>query len=270
MRKYLALSIIAAATLCVGSCGGDNSRKEAARNLVEQARSLTVSHQYDSALTVLDTLNIKYRDCLEQRKEGTLVRLEALSALTRDSIAAAELQLRGVSAVVDSLAPLFKKVDLEGTDGYYVDKDIFTGNEMNTTGIEARVDDKGYCFVIANVSGKRIGLNSIVFGDTSTPPTPSIEVEGSEIMSVTQEAAAPLLDALSNTTGKAVITLSGPKGKATATLSAKQIKAIADTWEYARAVQNSRLLNIRLEKLERQLAKLSDQLASQTPVEEEK
>ena len=269
MKKSFRIILSTLLMVCIMGCGADNSRREAAAALVEQARSLTEAHQYDSALVVLDTLNIKYRDCLDERREGTLVRLSALSSLTRDSLAAAELQLRSVTTEIDSLAPHFRKVEVEGTEGYYVNMGIYSGSEMNNTGIQARIDDQGYCFIVANVEGRRIGLNSIGFGDISTPAINSIEVEGSEIMSITQEAAADLLNALSQGKGVAKIVLNGVKGKVDVTISPKQREAIVATWHYAIALQQQRALNIRLEKLERQLARLSDQLASQIPLPEE-
>lgn len=264
-KPFIALFVAA----MVVACSGNNSRREAAAGLVAQARSLSDSHQYDSALVVLDTLNVKYRDCLEERREGTMVRLAALSALTRDSIAAGEIWLRAVTSEVDSLAPLFRKVEVEGTEGFFVDKNVYTGSEMNVNGIQARVDDQGYCFVIAGVADRKIGLQSISYADVSTPKAKSIEIEGSEIMSLTQEVAAPLLNALSSAGGSAKVILEGSKGKVAVTLNSKQIEAIKGTWRYAKALQLQRLINIRLEKFERQLARLSDQIASQTPVPDE-
>ena len=265
MKQHIILIFFVA---LLAACSGNEARKQEAAALVAQARALADNHNYDSALTVLDTLNVKYRDCLEERREGTMVRLNAMGALTRDSIASAELQLRAVTARIDSLAPAFKKVDIQGTEGFFVDKSVYTGNEMNSNGIQARIDEQGYCFIVANVEGRRIGLNQIIFDQTSTPPIESVSIEGSEIMSVTQEPATALLNALSEAKANAKIILSGLKGKIDITLNAKQLGSIRATWEYAQALQQQRALNIRLEKLERQLAKLNDQIASQIKVDE--
>lgn len=252
----------------IAACSNDSARREAAAALVEQARSLSEARLYDSALVVLDTLDISYRDCLDARREGTVVRLSALSSMTRDSLAASELQLRTLTASIDSMAPRFRKVEVAGTEGYYVDSEVYTGSEMNTTGIQARIDDRGYCFIVANVA-RRIGLNAIMYGDIDVRGQ-SIDIEGSEIMSVTQEPATPFLNALSfestNPDSPVKLTLVGSKGKVDVTLSSKQHAALSLTWRYALALQQQRSLNIRLEKLERQLARLSDQLANQTPL----
>ncbi len=256
-------------TVAASSCSGDK-RAEEARGLLENARALVTAHDYPAAIAALDTLDKKYRDCLDVRREGTLVRLTALSDLSRDSLASAELQLSGVQTAVAELAPRFKKIEVDGTGGYYVDNAAYTGQEMNKTGIQARVDDEGYCFVVANVAGRRIGLNSISFGDVSTQPTQSVEVEGSEIMSLTQEAAAPLVEALALCPDKtATVTLVGSKGKVSAKLDARQLDAFRASWDYARALQRQRRLLINLERLTRQLQRLDDQLANSTPATDE-
>ena len=56
-------------------------------------------------------------------------------------------------------------------------------------------------------------------------------------------------------------------GKATVKLDAKALEAMRATRDFAQALQRERRLNITLEKLERQLARLNDQIANQIPVE---
>lgn len=257
------LSVIIILSVVLGACSGDGGRGKEASELVARARAYAAEHRYDSALVVLDTLDKHYRECLEQRREGTSVRLEAMASMSRDSLAAAEIRLRAVNEELGALEGKFRKVDIAGTAGYLVAKSVYKGDEMNRNGIQARIDEDGYCSLVANVAGRRIGLDRIEIGNVSTPPGKSIEIEGSEIMSVMQENAAPVLDAISEMSGKAVVTLVGGKGKVNVTLTPAECEAIAETWQYARALQQQRALNITLEKLERQVAKLSDQLAGQ-------
>ena len=263
---------MASATVLIAAitaCSGNKAREEAAEKLLTEAQASTEAHDYPKAIDLLDTLDIKYRDCLDQRKRGTSVRLTALSSLTRDSLASGEQQLMVVNADVERLSPQFRKIELEGTDGYYVLKSDFNGSEMNRTGIQARVDDEGYLFVIANLSGRKIGLNALKYGDTSTEIGQSIDVEGSEIMSLSQEKTAGFLDAIGSATAPATVQLVGAKGSVPVKLTEAQLTAIKLTREYAQALQRQRRLNITLEKLERQLAKLNDQLANQIEVPEE-
>lgn len=257
-----ALAIVAAA-----SCSDNKSRTEQATRLLESARTLVADRNYDSALSVLDTLDISYRDCLDQRRQGTSLRLTALAAVCRDSLASAEQQTMAINAELDQLRPQFRKIDVPGTDGYFVYSKTYTGSETNTTGIQCRVDDQGYLFVVASVAGKAIGLNSLSYNGVSTQHGNSVKVEGSEIMSLTQEQTAEFVDALKQASAPATVTLDGSRGKASVKLNAAQLQSVAVTARYASALQRSRSLAISLEKLERQIAKLNDNLANQIPVD---
>lgn len=269
VHKFITPVAVAAVVLLTG-CSGNKARTEAADNLLRQASALVEKHDYDSAMTVLDTLDVKYRDCLDQRRQGTVVRLTALSALTRDSLASAEIQYRHNQELLESLAPEFKKIDVAGTDGYFVDKSSFTGGEMNSTGVQARVDDEGYLFIVANLYGKKIGLDALSAGGVTTAKGESVAIEGSEIMSLSQEKTAEFIDRLLSMTPPVKIEFIGTRGSVSATLNAAAIKSIAATREYARALQTNRRLAITLEKLERQLAKISDNLARQLPADDVK
>lgn len=267
-HKLLPAALLALILGATAACSDNKNRENEARELLVKAQQLVETRSYDSAIVVLDTLDKKYRDCLEVRREGTSVRLHALSDLTRDSLASAELQLKLTDAELEELSPMFRKVDLEGTEGYYVDKSVFTGNEMNTTCMQMRVDDEGYCFLIVNLTGKRIGLNAVRFDGVTVTSAGAIDMEGAEMMSLSQESVSPLVEALWNTTAPASVELAGAKGTATIKLDSKQLASLRNTWTYGRSLQRQRRLNISLEKLERQLAKLNDQLANQLTVEE--
>lgn len=265
VRKTNLIAITVAALLA--SCGG-NERPAQAESLVTTADSLVAVHDYPAAIDVLDTLDVKYRDCLEQRKRGTQVRLHAMADLTRDSLAAAEAQNLALTPQVDEMRQRFKFVDMPGTEGYYVLASSYNGREMNTTSVQARVDPQGYFFLIVNVAGRSIGVDRLAVGDSTTMQFESVNIEGSDIASLTQEVAAPVVEAIIKSPNGATVDLHGRKSSAKVKLDAKAVAAIAETWQYAQCLQKQRQLSIRLEKLERQLAKLNDQLASTLPVEE--
>ena len=248
----------------------DNSRAEAADKLLAEARQLTEACNYDGAMNLLDTLDVKFRDCIEQRKQGTRLRAEALIAMISDSISADDARRPQLIAALEALQPMFKKVDIAGTDGFYVFKKIFTGKEMNSTGIQARVDEKGYFFVIANNVGHKIGLNALQYGNVMTLRSESMAVEGSEIMSLPQESITDFSDAIAGAPDGALkIEFVGSKGRATVKLSAAQAEAYKQTWQYAKLKQAVHLANVRREKYERQLAAMQEKLAA-LPVETEK
>lgn len=267
VHKFFPVAAVAAVILASAGCSGNKERIEAATSVLTSAQRMVEAQNYDSALVYLDTLDHKYRDCLEQRRQGTLVRIEALAAITRDSLAIAKINYTAAEEVISRLSPNFKQVTLEGTDGYWVDKAVYTGGEMNRNSVQLRVDEKGYMFMVVNVSG-RIGLDAVKFGDVEACGR-SVEIEGSEIMSLHQEAVKPLVDALTeayhNDTKNVTLTLAGKKSSVKVKLDAKQLASIAATDEYALALQQRHHTSIVLEKLERRLNKLNDQMASQIP-----
>lgn len=95
----------------------------------------------------------------------------------------------------------------------------------------------------------------------------SVVIEGSEIMSLSQESTRDFVDALCKASAPANVTLQGTHGKTAVKIDAKGLEAIRATREYADALQKNRSLNITAEKLERQLAKLNDNIANKIPVD---
>lgn len=253
---FLALPIFMA------GCSEKSNRSEEATRLLEEAAEYKADHDYAAVMQTLDTLDIKYRDCLEQRRAGTRLRVETLLDLTVDSIEADEARRGALQASLDSLSSMFISVTLPGTNGYKVAKDLFSGHEMDATFVQPRIDENGYLCVVANLAGRRIKLNSILCGDTEARGS-SISMEGSELMSIPQEYAAPLMAAVSNTRAGAItLYLVGSGGKVPVKLSPKQATAWRNTWRYVKLSQMMQLANIRREKYEYQLDKLRSQLDS--------
>ncbi len=253
------LIIIGAITLF--SACADNSRQQTAEELLNQATELSTAGDYSGAIDCLDTLDIKYRDCVEQRRKGSQLRIETLIRLTQDSITIDENRRPALQSKVDSLRQLFKTVSLEGTEGFIVHSKLFTGSDLNSTTIQPRIDPDGYFFVVANVSGRKIGLNSLEYNGIKTPSVNSVAVGNSEIMSLPQECVVQFSQAIANApTGKLKINLIGTKGNAQITLTKAQADAFRTTWQFAQLSQMLNTANIRREKYERQLTDLTSRL----------
>lgn len=259
IKTLLAIALMAATLLA--ACG-DNSRRTQAQALLDQARGAAADRQYPRAIELLDTLDRAYRDCLDVRRAGTVLRTEALRDLTIDSIAANEARLQTLQTAVDRSASYFAHVDVAGTDGYMVYTPAAKSWQLDRTGLQARIDPEGYFFIVVNVAGRAIGLDRICLGDVCTVPAQSVAVEGSEIMNISQEQALPLVQALLSAQAPASITLRGTRGNIPLTLDAKALDALRATWQYAQARQQLRLNLIGRERLERQLARLRETLAN--------
>ncbi len=263
-HKILAVALIAAA-FGMGSCSGDSSRSEIADSLIATARQQMDARDYQGVVSTLDSLDRSYRECVAQRRAGTRMRLEALQSIAYDSLAINEVDFVKTQATSDSLKSQFKFVGIAGTDGYYVDKSVYTGREMAATSVQPRVDDKGYFFIAVNLNGKKIGLNGLSYGSVSTRTgDQSLAVESSEIMTLSQENVADLVAALGSATAPAKLILNGSKGKAAVTLDGKQLQAFVRTWQYAMAVQQHKSAEARREHLQNQITHLQEKL-SQLP-----
>ena len=241
----------------------NNSRQETAADILEQARSEKEAKNYPAAIALLDTIDTSYSDCIDARREGSRLRIETRIAQASDSLAVYESARPERQERVDRLSVDFIKIGMQGTDGYYVHNKSFTNEEMNSTGIQARVDDKGYFFVAVNLSGRKIGLNALRYNDIISLPMESLIVENSEIMSLPQECVTVLSQAIANAPeGPLNLELIGKKGKVPVTLSAKQAESYRQTWIYANAVQDLLKANVRQEKFERLISLLQKQLST--------
>lgn len=263
VSKCAAVALVGLSAISISSCGSDNSRAEAAAQLLNQADSLRQAGDCAGAIETINFLDSAYRDCLEQRRAARRLRAQVLYQVTIDSIEAFEEKSPAMEAALDSLRPLFKKVELEGTEGYYVFKKSFTGSEMNRTGIQARTDEKGYFFIAVSNTGRHIGLNALRYGSVQTVAVESMDVAGSEIMSISQEAAADFAKAIMEApAGKLKIELLGTKRNASITLTAAEADAFRQTWRYSQLLQLYQLANVRREKYERQRIAMSAMLDS--------
>lgn len=257
--------LMLAAAVCAGSCSTGNSRADAASQLLEQAQQKVSAKDYPAAITLLDTLDKSYRDCLDQRRAGTRLRTRALLDLTVDSIAANDARRQQLQLQIAELEPRFKHVDIEGTDGFSVDKSIYTGNEMSRTGIQPRIDKDGYFFIVVNLSGRSIGVTGLKAGGVATQPVTWDRpvVEGSEIVNISNEYLQYFAEAVAGS-DKSPLTVEivGRRGSVPVKLDARQLEAFRATWDYSHALTAQRAALISRERLERQLHNLRDVLAN--------
>ena len=264
INKALAAMVIA---LAVASCG--NAGKDEATKLYEQCAQEIANHNYTGALVLLDTLNARYPDQTAVRRNGLRLRATAMEGIASDSIGSADRALAEATLRLEAIAPKFRHVDSSvGLEGYFLPVGV-SEEIMNANAVQARVTDKGYFYIVANVQGRAIGLRSISLVDgadsmTSAEISPSrvINVEGSEIASFNPEEVDGLAPWLAAHPGASKVVLSGAKGDVSIKLTDKLRQELLDCYEYASALQADRLAKIRREKYERMLATARDQLAN--------
>ena len=162
-----------------------------------------------------------------------------------------------------------------GLDGYFLPEGI-SDKVMTATGIQARVTDKGYFYIVANVQGRAIGLNSIELcqgGDcissSQISPARIVKVEGSESASFNPEDLEGIGAWLESHPGADKVVLAGSKGKVPVKMNAKLRQELLDCYHFSEALQAQRSASIKREKYERMLATARDQLANMPSTEQE-
>ena len=266
--KSIAATVLAA--LALASCGDKD--KAGATELFSQSEAAIASGDYAGAMTLLDTLNSRYAGQTEIRRQSLRLRAEAMQGIARDSIATVSRNLAEATLEVEKWSPEFTHVTSSvGLDGYFIPKG--TAEKMMTaTGIQARVSEKGLFYIVVNVQGKAIGLNSLEFVDGAEQVSSSeisssrvVSVEGSETASFNPEDLEGVGQWLMSHPGVSKVVIRGSKGNASVKVDAKLRAELTTFYEYSCALQAQRLASIRREKFERMLATARDQIANMQP-----
>lgn len=254
------LTVSACAVVIAASCSKSDDRAAEARNLLDRAETLRAGHDYEGAVALLDSVDKAYRDCLDERKAGTKIRIQTLIDLTTDSLQVGESRRESRQHQIDALSSRFITVSMAGTRGYRAVKDVFTGSEMAGTFVQPRIDENNYFFLAVNNAGKRLNLSGVEFGEVSAAGK-SVNMEGSEMMSLSQESVADLSRAIADAPeGALTVYLVGEKGRTPLKLTAKQAQAWRDTWLLAMLLQEKTLDDIHFEKYSANIEKLQEQL----------
>lgn len=268
MYNAINKSLFAAAVMAVCfSCS--DKEKAAATELYNQCESAVDARNYTGALAILDTLDSRYPEQTAVRRDALRLRAAVMEGLAIDSIATTDAALAQATADVEQWAPRFRHVDSSvGLEGYYLPKGV-DEKMMTASGIQARVSDKGYFYIVANVQGKSIGLKAIELisgadrvSSAAISPARIIRVEGSESASFNPEDLEAIGPWLESHAAPAKLVLVGSKGSVNLKFSDKQAQELKDCYAYSRAMLARHRALVKREKFERMLATARDQLAN--------
>lgn len=260
---------VLAALLAFGLAACSDSEKKSAAELVALSQHAIENKDYSKALELIDTLNVRYPKQTEIRRDAMRMRAMAMEGIAADSIGVVDAELARATLEREEWNKKFRHVDSSvGLEGYFLPVGV---NEkmMTANGIQGRVSDTGFFYLVANVQGRAIGLRAVELclgadrvSSARISPERVISVEGSESASFSPEdleALGPWL-LTHSVPDKAVLV--GAKSSVTVKLSAKQAAELVDCYKYSMALQAQRRASIRREKFERMLATARDQLAN--------
>lgn len=258
------LVVAAIVALFSVSCGdGDH---DAAIQLSDEAEKEVEAGNFETAVSLLDTLDTRYASEVEVRRSAMKFRAMAVEGLTIRRITVVDDTLARLKGELDSLGVLFEYVTNPGKNlgGNYVAKSI-----PRDAYVLPRVNDEGYFTLSVTVKGQKIGFESLVFVDgESTASTRKIasarlvNVENSEMTVLQQEDVASAVEWLTDHPTAMTLQLVGSKKTISDRFADNLRQAIVETWRYAMTKQAYRQTLIEREKLERKLQLCRDQLAN--------
>lgn len=261
--KLTAAASVVAASMVMISCGGESETARAARQLYEQAQSCNLDGNPAEALLLLDSLQSTYKTETEWQRLAMKLRPTVMINATEMQIRAVDDSISMLEERYNMLLPKMKKVDDPRlVEPYYVDKATFNADFMNGTGIQPRVSEIGQFYFVSSVNPgglKHTGFSLSCDGESAVAgPVPydgemNYRINGSEVITYSpdqSDAAGIFADGHS---GKdMMLTFTGGKAK-NIKLNSKQVDAIANCYNFSRAIVDARQLAFERERLNRQL-----------------
>lgn len=248
------------------ACGGKQENPQA-RELLDNANAAFEQQDYALATTLLDSLQKTFPSELGIQRESMALRPKVIeqTAVVQlqqlDSLDAAD------TSTLTSLKPALKWIKTPGMiEGYWIDAKAYNPNFMNTTGIEARVNEIGQFYIVSSVNpAGSLKHTSITLktasGSATTQNVPydgesNYRIGGGEVITFSPEqsdtiGAAALQAVSTNPSVSCTLIFNGVKTNKSIRLTAAQTAAIANAYRYSSAVIRARDNQVQRQKLNR-------------------
>lgn len=275
-KRLLPVGSCLVALMC--ACGGKQENPQA-RELLDNANAAFEQQDYALATTLLDSLQKTFPSELGIQRESMALRpkvIEQTAVLQLqqlDSLDAAD------TSTLTALKPALKWVKTPGMiEGYWIDAKAYNPNFMNTTGIEARVNEIGQFYIVSSVNpAGSLKHTSITLktasGSATTPTVPydgesNYRIGGGEVITFSPEqsdtiGAAALHAVSTNPSVSGTLIFNGAKTNKSIRLTAAQTAAIANAYRYSSAVIRARDNQVQRQKLNRTI-EIARQQAAKT------
>lgn len=275
-KRLLPIGPCLLALMC--SCGGKQENPQA-RELLDNANAAFEQQDYDLATTLLDSLQKTFPSELGIQRESMALRPKVIeqTALLQlqqlDSLDAAD------TSTLTALKPALKWVKTPGMiEGYWIDAKAYNPNFMNTTGIEARVNEIGQFYIVSSVNPAgtlkhtsvtlKTGSESVTTQTVPYDGESNYRLGGGEVITFSPEqsdtigfTAMQAVNANPSATGTLIF--NGAKNTKSIRLNAAQTAAIANAYRYSSAVIRARDNQVQRQKLNRTI-EIARQQAAKT------
>lgn len=257
----------------ISGCGSSESEEaeNSPKNLVARIDTLLNEGQYNMALELIDTLNIKYPGELELRKTTLLSRARAMEGLIRDSIPMVDSLMTSTAIEKDSLSNFFTQISVKGLEPYYVDKNIKNTNITGNNGVLPRLEgtDNHWTLTVSLPKGKNLtALQIVLNGDTVNTVINGADartVTGSthSMITLAGDEVQPIANCFNGkATGNIDLIAVCSNGNVKLRLSPAMQNAIWRTCRLSYITEQNRLARVKRELLERKLIVAQNQVAN--------
>lgn len=275
-KRLLPIGSCLLAIMC--ACGGKQENPQA-RELLDNANAAFEQQDYAQATTLLDSLQKTFPSELGIQRESMALRPKVIeqTALLQlqqlDSLDAAD------TSTLTALKPALKWVKTPGMiEGYWIDAKAYNPNFMNTTGIEARVNEIGQFYIVSSVNPAgtlkhtsvtlKTGSESVTTQTVPYDGESNYRLGGGEVITFSPEqsdtigfTAMQAVNANPSATGTLIF--NGAKNTKSIRLNAAQTAAIANAYRYSSAVIRARDNQVQRQKLNRTI-EIARQQAAKT------
>lgn len=275
-KRLLPIGSCLLALMC--ACGGKQENPQA-RELLDNANAAFEQQGFAQATTLLDSLQKTFPSELGIQRESMALRPKVIeqTALLQlqqlDSLDAAD------TSTLTALKPALKWVKTPGMiEGYWIDAKAYNPNFMNTTGIEARVNEIGQFYIVSSVNPAgtlkhtsvtlKTGSESVTTQTVPYDGESNYRLGGGEVITFSPEqsdtigfTAMQAVNANPSATGTLIF--NGAKNTKSIRLNAAQTAAIANAYRYSSAVIRARDNQVQRQKLNRTI-EIARQQAAKT------
>lgn len=275
-KRLLPIGSCLLALMC--ACGGKQENPQA-RELLDNANAAFEQQDYAQATTLLDSLQKTFPSELGIQRESMALRPKVIEQTVLlqlqqlDSLDAAD------TSTLTGLKPALKWVKTPGMiEGYWIDAKAYNPNFMNTTGIEARVNEIGQFYIVSSVNPAgtlkhtsvtlKTGSESVTTQTVPYDGESNYRLGGGEVITFSPEqsdtigfTAMQAVNANPSATGTLIF--NGAKNTKSIRLNAAQTAAIANAYRYSSAVIRARDNQVQRQKLNRTI-EIARQQAAKT------
>lgn len=261
------------------ACSGNKGTTSEATAMLDQATASFEAADYQTAISLLDSLQKAYPSEIEVQRQALALRPKVieketlLKISTNDSLSALD------KIEAEKLKPKMKWVkNPRMPEGYWTATEGYSADFMNSTGIQGRVSEIGEFFIVSSVKGGGVNHTSVSLADgQASVSTPEVAYDGESNYRIGGSEIITFSPAQSDTIGQFVFAHAGRpltltfngKSRKSVKLTPAQVSGLADAYAYSKAINNGRQLAVERQRLEATLQVARNQIARTSQLQEE-